>query len=168
MHRTPQRMVALLLAAATWFAPVMAHAKDAVTVSLSAHQVTQQDGREALGPADKAKPGDVLEYRAVYRNTSAEPVRELWATLPIPAGLEYLPRTAAPTQLLASLDGTAYAPVPLMRRERTPQGVEVVRAVPASEYRFLRWSLGTLPARQARTVSARARVAPVAVAAAVR
>jgi hypothetical protein len=41
----------------------------------------------------------------------------------------------------------------------------VVQEVPVSEYRALRWSLGALPSRNQRTVSARVRVEPAAVAA---
>ncbi len=137
-------------------------------MALEAQKVTQEKGREVLVSALEAKPGEVIEYRATYTNRGTEPVREVWATLPIPAGLEFMPPSAAPAKLLASLDGKAYAPTPLMRREQTPAGIEVLREVPASEYRFLRWSLGTMPAKQSRTVSARARVAPVAVAAAIR
>ena len=47
-------------------------------------------------------------------------------------------------------------------------GREVVRPVPATEYRWLRWNLGTLGPNAARTVSARMRVEPVAVAATTR
>ena len=168
MHRIHMRVLALLLAVAASSAPALAHAKDAVTIALQANKVTQEKGREALVPADQAKPGEVIEYRATYTNSSAQTVRDVWATLPIPAGLELLPPSAAPAQWLASIDGKAFAPAPLMRRERTPAGIEVLREIPASEYRYLRWSLGTLPAKQSRTVAARARVTESAVAASVR
>ena len=135
-----------------------------LTFALTAQRVSVTHGHETLVPAEKARPGDVLEYHAVYRNDGAKPVRELVATLPIPGGLEYLPSTAAPAVMLASLDGAAFSPVPLMRKQRTADGREVLREVPSSEYRALRWSLGTLGARASRTVSARARVAPLAVA----
>ena len=65
----------------------------------------------------------------------------------------------------ASLDGRSFAPVPLMRKERTADGREVVREVPPSEYRALRWSIGTLAAKESRAVAARARVSPLQVAA---
>lgn len=168
MHRTHLRALALLFVAAATLAPAHAQAKDAVTIALEANKVTHEKGREVLVPAEKAKPGEVIEYRATYTNASTEAVREVWATLPIPAGLEFLPPSARPAALLASIDGQAFAPAPLMRREKTPAGLEVLREVPASEYRFLRWSLGTLPAKSSRTVAARARVAEAAVAAAVR
>lgn len=168
MHRMHSRVLALLLAVAAVAAPAMALAKDAVTVALRAHKVTEQKGREVLVDAQEAKPGEVIEYRATYTNRSAESVREVWATLPIPAGLELQLPSVAPSQLLASTDGRTFAPVPLMRRERDASGAMVMRAVPASEYRSLRWSLGTLPAKGSRTVVARARVADAPLAASVR
>lgn len=165
MHRIIQRTLACALVAVASFAPVLAHADGDVHVTLQAARVTMTNSREVLVSAAQAKPGEILEYRAVYTNDGKRDVRQLMATLPIPVGVEYLPRTAAPAVVLASLDGKSYAAVPLTRKERTADGRDVIRAIPASEYRFLRWAVGTLPAKQARTVKARVRVSPVAVAA---
>jgi len=165
MHRTIQRTLAFAFVTVASFAPVLAYADGDVKVTLHSARVTTTNSREVLAPADKAKPGEILEYRAVYQNDGKRDVRQLMATLPIPSGVEYLPRTAAPAVVLASLDGKTYAAVPLTRKERTADGREVIREIPAAEYRFLRWAVGTLPAKQSRTVTARVRVAPVAVAA---
>lgn len=164
MHRNIQRTLAFAFAVVAALAPALAHADGDVRVTLQAARVTTSNDREVLVPADQAKPGEVLEYRAVYTNDGKRDVRQLMATLPIPSGVEYLPRTAAPAVVLASLDGVTFAAVPLTRRERTADGREVIREIPASEYRFLRWPVGTLAARQSRTVTARVRVVPVAVA----
>ena len=168
MHRFSQRNLALAFLAVASLAPAIAFAAGDVTVALTAQKVTKVNGQEVLATAEQAKPGEVLEYRAVYRNAGAQDARQLQATLPIPHGVEYLPRTAKPSQALASLDGKTFAPVPLTRAERTADGRTVVREVPLSEYRALRWVIGTLPAKQSRAVVARVRVAPVAVAAIVR
>jgi uncharacterized repeat protein (TIGR01451 family) len=141
-----------------------AHAGDAVTVTLTAHKVERQSGKDVLRAADAASPGDLIEYHARYRNATDREVREVAATLPVPAGLEYVANTAAPGRVLASLDGRNYSPVPLMRRVQRA-GREVVEAVPASEYRYLRWPLGTLGPRADRTVRARMRVVTEPVAA---
>jgi uncharacterized repeat protein (TIGR01451 family) len=143
----------------------MAYADGDVRVTLQAARVTTANSHEVLASADQAKPGEILEYRAIYTNDGKSAVRQMLATLPIPAGVEYLPRTAAPAVVLASLDGKSFDAVPLMRSERTADGREVIREIPASEYRFLRWTVGTLAAKQSRTVTARVRVAPIAVAA---
>ena len=165
MHRIIQRTLAFAFVAVASFAPVMAYADGNVQVTLQANRVTTTNGREVLVSAAQAKPGETLEYRAVYTNQGKQDVRQLMATLPIPAGVEYLPRTAAPATVFASIDGKTYAAVPLTRKERTADGREEIREIPVSEYRFLRWAVGTLPAKQAATVTARMRVAPVAVAA---
>jgi hypothetical protein len=66
--------------------------------------------------------------------------------------------SASPQKVEASLDGQTFAPVPLMRKEKTADGRTVMREVPVAEYRALRWPLGNLSAKQSRTVTARVRV----------
>ena len=130
-----------------------------VQVNLTAHRVTSgPNGKEVLIAGDQAKPGEVLEYQARYTKESRDGVRQLMATLPIPDGMEYLPRTAVPAQVQASLDGSSYAPVPLRRKVKLADGREVMRDVPASEYRWLRWTLGSLEGNGQELVRARVRV----------
>ena len=161
MHRTLRILTALAVTVAGLGSCALAFAEGDVTVALTAHRITVSQGKEARLPAEQAKPGDVIEYRATYTNHGGYAVRDLQATLPVPAGLEYLPRTAIPIRLSASLDGTSFAPVPLTRRVKLANGKTEVREVPASEYRALRWSVGSLGASAARTVVARMRVAPL-------
>jgi uncharacterized repeat protein (TIGR01451 family) len=169
MLRSSQRRVAVAIAfGALLLAPALARAGGDVSVVLTAQRVTLVNGKEALVSAERTRPGDVIEYRAEYRNAGSRPVKELAATLPVPRGMEFLPRTAAPEPILASLDGKTFEPVPLQRRVRLANGREVTRDVPAAEYRFLRWSLGTLGARETRTVAARVRVSPLEIAAVAR
>ena len=162
MHRPTQLRLALAVAFGVVFAPAVVHAAGDVSVVLTAQRVAVVDGKEILSPADQANPGDVIEYRAEYRNSGAGAVKQLAATLPVPNGMEYLPRTGGPE--LASLDGKHFEAVPLTRRVKLPDGREVVREVPANEYRWLRWSLGTLAPHQSRSVIARVRVNPLSLA----
>jgi uncharacterized repeat protein (TIGR01451 family) len=162
MDRFMRRRLALALSVVGLCLPHgVALAEGDVSVSLTANRVTMSQGKEAYTPADEARPGEVIEYRATYNNAGAHAVKDFAATLPVPQGLEYLPRTAQPAKLLASLDGKNYASVPLTRRVKTADGRFVVREVPVSEYRFLRWSIGTLAAKSQTQVSARVRVAPL-------
>lgn len=161
MHRTLRFFTALALTVAGLGTYALAHAEGDVTVALTAHRIMVSQGKEARLPAEQAKPGDVIEYRATYTNHGGSAVRDLEATLPVPAGLEYLPKTANPVRLSASLDGKSFAPAPLMRRVKLVGGMTELREVPASEYRALRWSVGALGANAARTVVARMRVAPI-------
>jgi len=161
MHRWMERPLVVALAATALLIPSFARARGDVSIALSAERVTAKaGGRETTERADRAKPGDVIEYRATYRNPGNAVVRRLDATLPIPAGTEYLDHTARPAVTLASIDGRTFAPIPLMRRVRLTDGREVMREVPASEYRWLRWSLGSLDSHGERSVVARVRVSP--------
>jgi uncharacterized repeat protein (TIGR01451 family) len=163
MHRSIRSTLALAMAALV--AASVAHAAGGVTVELTASRVTKSQGRDVLAPAEQARPGDLLEYRARYKNDGKAEARGLAATLPIPRGTQYVPGTALPRRVEASLDGHTFAPVPLTRKVRLADGRTVTRDVPVSEYVALRWPLGALPASQSREVTARVRVEPAQVAA---
>jgi len=134
-----------------------ASAEKTVAVALTQRKVvTGADGKEQLLDASSVKPGDVLEYRATYTNQTGKTVSGLVADLPIPEGLEYLPRSAKPGAALvkaATKDG-AYAAEPLMRKAANNK----TEPVPYGDYRALRWTLGQLPAGGETAVTARARV----------
>lgn len=143
--------IAGLLAAAT----TSASAKDDVTVKLTASKITAaKDGKEKLIAADTARPGEVIEYSAVYRNETKQPVKGLEATVPIPAGLELLPDTALPAAPLASANGADFAAMPLM----APPVDGKSAPVPMAEYRALRWAIPQLAPGAIATVKLRARV----------
>ena len=128
----------------------------AVAVQLTQHKVfTGADGKESLVDGATVKPGEVLEYRATYINKSNTAVKGVVATLPIPEGLEYRPGSARPGANLvqaATKDGV-FGAEPLSRKVNGK-----VEPVPYSDYRTLRWNLGSLPARGEAAVSARAAV----------
>jgi len=131
--------------------------KKDVTAQLALYLVTtNKDGKEELVASDKAKPGDVVEYQVVYKNVSKGGVKGLDGTLPVPRGMEYLPKTAVPVVVKASLDETKFEPVPLKRKVKLPDGKMKEEEVPYIEYRSLRWSLGDLAAGA--SVSAKARM----------
>ena len=130
-----------------------------VAVTLKAQKVLRStEGKEVLQVADRAMPGEIIQYDALYKNQSRSSVRQLEPTLPIPAGLEYIADSAKPAPTRASLDGKTFAPIPLMRPVTLPSGETKQEAVPLSEYRALRWELGDLDAGKTALVSARARL----------
>jgi uncharacterized repeat protein (TIGR01451 family) len=138
------------------------HAQNAqdIVITLKAQKVVQAtDGKEVLKVASHANPGEVIQYDAVYKNTSRNGVKDLKPTLPIPRGLEYLPDSAKPAPSQASVDGKSFAAIPLTRRVTSPTGEVKEEVVPVSEYRALRWEMGDLDAGKTLLVSARARIA---------
>jgi len=151
----------------TWAQPVSKSGDAAVSNKASPVQVrldqykvvTSDNGKESLVAAQSIKPGDVIEYRATYTNQDGKSVMGLQAILPIPEGMEYLPKTArpGPGKALAATVGGAYAPEPLMRQVRVNGNVQV-EPVPYVQYRSLKWELGQLAPGATQTVSARAQL----------
>lgn len=124
---------------------------------LVASKVVVVDGRESLVDAASARPGDVIEYTATYRNAGKEPIKGLQATLPIPSQTEFIPGSARPARAMASLDALAFADLPL-KRTVTRDGKPVEEPVPYREYRTLRWSAGELGGGKSASFTARVRV----------
>ena len=141
-------------------APAFAAAEKAtLTSELQVWNVVKKaDGAEALLPAQSVKPGDVLQYTAVYRNADSRAVSHLVASLPIPAGTELVGASAVPREVQASLDGKVYAATPLMRKLRRADGQMVDVPVPLTEYRYLRWPEQQIAAGASFSTSARVRV----------
>lgn len=137
---------------------VFAADTQAVDVRLQAFQVVADKGAEKLVPATEAEVGDTIEYQITYRNNGKTAAKGVAATLPVPErAMKYLPGSAAPKAVQASVDGEKYMALPLTR-EVMRDGVKVTERVPAAEYRFLRWDLGDLEPGKAVTVTSRMRV----------
>lgn len=153
-----QRLMKSKLALLTIFTLSCLSAWSEVKVTLTAHKIVKADGTEQSISADKAKPGDVIEYVATYKNTDTKPATDVNATLPIPRGMEYIPNTASPDHVMASTDEQHYASVPLKRTVKGANGKSQEESVPYSEYRSLRWQLGAMPGGATRDVKARMKV----------
>lgn len=142
---------AVLVCCAALAMPLLAQ----ITVELTAFKVVKNAGKETLQPADKMKPGETVEYKAVYKNPDNSAVRDVKAVLPVPTGMQFVPNTAVPAAPMASTDGVNYAKLPLMRKVKGADGQMHDEPVPYSEYRSLRWDLGQIPGGGSKTVSAR-------------
>jgi uncharacterized repeat protein (TIGR01451 family) len=129
-----------------------------VSSKLSAWKVEEKGGKEELVAASKVAPGDVIEYRVEYRNSSDKAVRDLVATLPIPAAMSYVEKTARPDKAQGSANGSTFGPLPLRRRVKNADGSTSVVSVPVRQYRYLRWNVPALAAGQSISFAARARV----------
>src|SRR4051794_10954157 len=150
-------LAALAILAAAW--PLSAQQQGGPLVTqLEARKVVRgSDGKESFAPADTAKPGDVIEYVATYRNTGKQPLRNLEATLPIPQNTEFVPGSANPASAKASLDAQTFAAMPL-KRTTVKDGKPVEALVPVRDYRSLRWYAADLPAEKTATFTARVKV----------
>jgi len=145
-----------------WSSLAMASdAQEAVSVHMDVYQIVMKKDVESRVLAKQAKPGDILEYVAVYQNNTSHDVSNLKGTLPIPEGMIYVAGSERPRHALASLDGVNYKPMPLMRRVKQADGTWKQVKVPLGEYRFLRWDLGVLNAEKSKQVSARMQVTPI-------
>ena len=145
---------------AAWGAIALAQAPAAgpLESKLEARKVSRAaDGSERYSAADTARPGDVIEYVATYRNTGPQPLRNVEATLPIPEGTEFISGTAKPGPSRVSADGLAYGAPPLIRMVKR-EGKEFVESVPPRDYKSLRWNGVTLEPRQSVTYVARVRL----------
>lgn len=154
----------LILGGSSWAAsPTVqsASAKNDLAISLTAKKVVlQADGKEKLVAADRAFPGEVIQYDALYVNQSAKPLTGVAPTLPIPNGMVFVPESASPAPSEASLDGKKFEPLPILRKVRMPSGEEKQVEVPATEYRALRWKAGDLAAGAKTAITARTKLVP--------
>ena len=129
-----------------------------VEVNLTQSKVVAgPNGTERLVAADRAAPGELIEYRATYTNRGTTPVRDLAATLPVPVGMVYVPGTLVPTVAFAST-GKEFAAIPLKRKMRLADGREVETDVPFPDYRSLQWRHIELAPGQSMAVTARMRM----------
>lgn len=116
------------------------------------------DKKERLIEAKSAKPGEVIEYVVTYNNKGKTAVRDVLATLPIPADTIFVRNSAKPGTAKASLGDGNFSAIPLKRKVKLPSGKEEEIEVPFSEYKALQWSLGELAAGKSVVVLARVRV----------
>jgi hypothetical protein len=128
-------------------------------IKLVRSKVVLENGKEETRTAEVARPGDIIEETATYVNVSGAPLKSVEATLPVPVNTELLVDSVKPANARASTDGKFFFKLPLTRKQRQPNGVEVEQPVPLSEYRFLRWYPGVLSPDKPLSFSARFRVA---------
>jgi uncharacterized repeat protein (TIGR01451 family) len=133
--------------------------EDNVTATLHAFRVEPASGgTERLIPALEARVGEIVEYRAEYRNRGHTEVINLEVAVPLPPGMIFVPGTTQPANVLASEDGVAFGPVPLMRTVIDGRGRKRLQRVPLADYRFLLWRIPRIGAESSVLLSLRMRV----------
>ena len=135
-----------------------------LVVSLDARVwIVQADGSRRAAAAQRASPGDLIEYRVTYRNASSRVLKQVQATLPVPPNTTLTPAAdggASVGPTMASRDGQRFEPSPLRDQIRLPDGRLQWQDAPLSAYRALRWPLGDLASGKSKTVTAFVRVLP--------
>ncbi len=129
-----------------------------VKVTLTGQRVLSENGKETFASAEKAGPGDIVQYEAVYRNEGKAAARSVVATVPIPAAMALVADSAQPAAPEASLDGKTFSPTPLTREVKNAAGALEKQPVPLAEYRALRWSIAELAPAATATFRLRAQV----------
>jgi uncharacterized repeat protein (TIGR01451 family) len=152
-------MIMILLLLALSVAPVWSTDQPKVEVRLTAQRVVKNaQGKETIFSGESAKPAEIIEYMAVYKNSGTATARNVIATLPVPAEMEYVLDSASPATASASTDSVTYSRIPLKRKVRLADGSIVTREAPVDEYRSLRWSLKDLTPGASVTVIARMKI----------
>lgn len=137
---------------------IFSQTKGDLDIKLIAQKVAKsQDGKEFYVNADKAIPGDIILYTAIYKNTGKGIIRDLEPNLPIPTGTEFVPDSAKPKPAMASLDGKKFEQIPI-KRKTVVNGKEIEQEVPQTQYKALRWKVDTLDAGKEFKVEARVKV----------
>ena len=159
MGTTMKRTVSFCFFAACLALGQVAMAQSAaVTATLAAQRVELVDGKAVVKPAGEGKPGDTIEYSGTYRNGGTAAVNKLLATIPVPVGTSYIAGSSGPAGAQASVDGSRFAPMPLLRAVKQPDGSERKETVPLADYRALRWEVGALAPGGSAVVSLRVRI----------
>lgn len=128
------------------------------TSKLTVSHIDASDDKTPAKTAASAKPGDVLEYSASYSNGGKAAVERVQAVVPVPPGTVLLANSAKPANPQATVDGINFSATPLKRLVKLPDGKSREELVPLSEYRALRWPIGTIAASQNVVVSLRVQV----------
>lgn len=114
-------------------------------------QVTDETGKAEWVAGQEAKPGDLLQYTAVYTNEGQGRLSAIKAVIPIPAEVTCIAESAQPTPAEASLDGVEFLPWEVALAAVADAGN------PAS-IRSVRWSVSELQPGAKFEASIRAKV----------
>lgn len=68
-----------------------------ITSELKVFQVSQlESGEDLLEPASAVAPGAIVEYRAIFTNTSDSEIKSVNLEIPVPEQTRYIPSSDAP------------------------------------------------------------------------
>lgn len=139
-------------------------AADPITGTIEARKVvTGEKGEELFLPANEVRPQDVIEYRLTYSNTGTTAVQHVAITDPVPAGVQYVAKTAKDARshrVEFSVDsGKTFHAWPVKVTKKAADGKEITVDATPEMVTHIRWTLsGDLKPANEVTFSYRARV----------
>ncbi len=156
-----------LFIAQAYAQPATQTAPPELVVKLHLERSTIVDGKEAMVLTERAAPGEVLQYVAVYSNqthlvaskdkdgkatANERTLKAVVATLPIPEQMVYLGK-ASPSPQQASSDGKTFANYPLTKTIKQEDGSSKTVPLEWSEYRAVRWTMADIAPKASSNVS---------------
>lgn len=139
-----------------------AMAKPRIVIAIQQFKEVPDGKATKLVPATAATPGDVLEYRLVFKNEGDETATNAVIEDPIPKGTTYLANSATGNDAEISFSndkGRTYAPpVRLTYEVKLPNGTVEKRVATPAEYTNVRFTLKQVPAGAEGKVAFRVRV----------
>jgi uncharacterized repeat protein (TIGR01451 family) len=133
-------------------------------ITLTVKKIVVLRGEEQQLDAAHAEPGDILEYRAAYKNFGNAELRELSATLPLPEHTKFISGSAYPVSYkvstrLARDVFTQPESKENIKKTTGKSGIENKLAPDTNNpYGALRWTIEKLAPGQTVVVGARVRV----------
>lgn len=101
-----------------------------LAVELKAFAVEEVPGAEpVLTQTEVVKPGQLIEYQAVFTNISDGALNGVAPEIPIPAGMTVILQSIDPDEYLLSADSIHFAKGPLLDASGKPLGAELIRSV---------------------------------------
>jgi len=159
-----RRAVFLSALVAGLITSLAALAADSIQGTVEARRVVAGDkGSEQFLPANEVHPQDVIEYRLTYANNGAEVVHNMSITDPVPAGVQYVEKTAKNAgsgNVEFSVDsGKTFHAWPLKVTKKNAGGKNVTVDATPDMVTHIRWTLnGDLKPKGEVTFAYRAKV----------
>lgn len=130
-------------------------------IALTVQKIVLRDGKEQRIDAGNAVPGDVLEYRAEYKNVGMTALTKVLATLPLPEHTTLVIGSAYPGEVAISTKDSKDVFVPLVQNTQktkkvTPENKTAEASADAPN--ALRWAIEKLAPGQMAVVGMRVRV----------
>lgn len=121
--------------------PVVTAPSNVATV-INAFVVRSVDGVEVLEPVAAGtaiKSGDLIEYHGLFTNTGSNRIRQMNATLALPAGVAFTGVTEPALGVKASVDNSRFVFMPI--RANVNGNIE---NLPFNQYQALQWNIEEL------------------------